>query len=1532
VKPNRTEIESFKTNLITLLDRINDRESEEFHKNLVIDFLKKTYYEPNHFINTKGRNDLVIHNGDKAKSPVGVIIEAKKPINKSEMVTAENLNAKAFQELVLYYLRERITHKNIEVKHLVATNINEWFIFDATIFDRLFAQNLSFVKQFTDFENGRLADTKTDFFYHQIAEPYIEQIKHEIVYTYFNIQDYQKPLRNSDKADDNLLIALFKLLSPEHLLKLPFINDSNSLDKRFYTELLHIIGLTETKQGSKKLIERNKEGERNTGSILEDAIIQLDSLDKLSRLDKASHFGNSTKEQLFNVALELTITWINRILFLKLLEAQLITYHKGDKSYSFLNIDKIKSYDDLNSLFFQVLARKFEERNEDVKKVFEKVPYLNSSLFEPTDIEQLTLFISNLKDDKKIPIISTTVLKNDQGKKRTGNLNTLEYLFEFLNAYDFSSEGSEEIQEDNKTLINASVLGLIFEKINGYKDGSFFTPGFITMYMCRETIRKAVVQKFNEYAKKSPLERGFRGVSKGSGGVSGFESVSKGTESVPTGTKAVSTRSGAVTKRREIIPYNPKLKEFARELRNKSTKSEIILWNILKGKFEGKYDFHRQKPLDNYIADFFCYELKLVIEIDGVTHNWEETQKKDFEKELRFNELGLNVLRFPDSDIFQHLESTVETIKQYISGFENGDLSQLIYEDTPLNPLTGAVVEGNTPLNPVSSGEGDIPLNPVSRGDFVTPLNPVSGGEGNTPLNPVSSGEGDTPLNPLSRGDFGRAVSRGDYFESLDDVYEQIGDGRLFSRKQANEIINSIKICDPAVGSGHFLVSALNEMIAVKNDLKILEDREGKSLHHYEVEVVNDELIVTDVNGELFEYNPNNKESQRVQETLFHEKQNIIENCLFGVDINSNSVKICRLRLWIELLKNAYYKLPPITPLSRGAGGVLETLPNIDINIKCGNSLVSRFAIDADLKQALKKSKWTIDSYRLAVSTYRNAQNKEQKREMEKLIANIKSDFRSEIANNDPKVIKLRKLHGELLTLTTQQNLFEMSKQEKAEWDKKVKLHTEEALKLEAEIDEIKANKIYENAFEWRFEFPEVLNEDGDFVGFDVVIGNPPYYSISTDGTLSQISNIYKTFSPTGDIYSLFIELSQNIISNNSICTLIISNKWMRANYGQILREFIVNNTNPIDIIDFGQNLIFDSAIVHTNIISLQKSENKNQLKGVRFPDNYFNITNQNFRQFIEQNTVLNLPVNDDIWNVIPNSLNTIKLKAESIGKLLKNWDIKINFGIKTGLNEAFIIDNKTKDRIIAEDKNSAKFIKPILRGRDTRKYYAEFKGFWLINIPKGYTIKSNLGYPNIVMEPSPRYGNMEFETAWDYFKKNNRSIAEYLTPFRTKAEKREDKGDFWWELRACSYIGEFEKPKIIFSEIVSEPQFYYDEDGFYPEATVFFISGDNLRYLTAMLNSKAVTFLFKSFYMGGELVGKIRYKKAFLENVPIPVPNKETEIIIDNLVNVILSTKKQDPAADTHDLENQIDQLVYKLYDLTDEEIQIVEGKDGTK
>lgn len=1061
VKPNRLDIERFKVNLVQLLDGINETASEEFHKNLVIDFLKKTYYDPSFFINTKENIDLAIHNGNKPESPVGVLIEAKKPTNKLEMVTKERLNAKALQELVLYYLRERILYNNLEIKHLAITNINEWFLFDAQTFDRLFAQNKGLVQQFKEFENGRLAETKTDFFYKQIAEPFIASIVEEIEFTYFNLQQYRKFL--SDESDVRELIALFKLLSPEHLLKLPFANDSNSLDKRFYSELLHIIGLTETKEGGKKLIERNQEGKRHSGTLIEDTIIQLDSLDKMSRLDKPTQYGATHQERLFQVALELAITWVNRILFLKLLEAQLITYHKSDKqnaatSFAFLNTQKIKTYDDLNSLFFQVLARTHADRNEDVKKAFEKVPYLNSSLFEPTEMEQVTLFISNLKDDKAIPVYPQTVLKDTQGKRQTGTMPTLHYLFAFLDAYDFGAEGGIDIQEENKSLINASVLGLIFEKINGYKDGSFFTPGFITMYMCRETIRKAVVQKLNE---------------------------AKG-------------------------------------------------WNC----------------------------------------------------------------------------QTFDELKE--------------------------------------------------------------------------------------------------------DVQEEIRSGnRKEVRKVANEIISSIKIVDPAVGSGHFLVSALNELIAIKSELKILVDANLEPISSHTIEVVNDELVVTNLDGALFEYNPYDKESQRIQETLFHEKQRIIENCLFGVDLNPNSVKICRLRLWIELLKNAYYKTNALNQGTRE----LETLPNIDINIKCGNSLVSRFALDTDLTQALRKGKkWTIEAYKIAIDTYRNAENKEQKREMERLIADIKSDFRSEISKSDPKMKRKAQLAGELYNLTMQQDLFEESPK-----DKKLRLAKIEKVeatlnKLEDEIEEIKTNKIYDNAFEWRFEFPDVLNDDGDFVGFDVVIGNPPYFSLSKVKEHSEyFSNAnYVTYSKGADIYCLFYELSGSILRPLGFVTYVTSNSWLRAIYGELLKKYFIKKLQPISLINIEDVQIFEEATVESNIITLQKSVNSKPFQVVNLSKDY--SIGDSLSEYFRKNSFEFTPPSTSEWFIGNQSVGTLKSKIENGARLLKDFNIEINRGFLTGLNEAFIIDENKRQELIKVDAKNAEIIKRILRGRDLKKYFYEYQDLWVIS------------------------------------------------------------------------------------------------------------------------------------------------------------------------------------------------------------------------
>ncbi|WP_144605758.1 class I SAM-dependent DNA methyltransferase [Algoriphagus algorifonticola] len=1295
VKPNRVAIESFKSNLIQLIDRINESESEEFHKNLVIDFLKKTYYDPSHFVNTKGKNDLVIHTGDSAKSSVGVIVEAKKPTNKADMITRSNLNYKAFQELVLYYLRERISHTNLEVKHLVVTNIHEWFIFDALAFDRHFAQDKALVKKFEDFEAGRLAEFKTDFFYKNIAEPAIEKVKDQIPFTYFDFRDYEKPLRNTDKSDDIKLIALFKLLSPEHLLKLPFANDSNSLDRRFYSELLHIIGLSETNDGGKKVIGRSKVGERNAGSILESTITELDSLDKISRLGKPGLFGSTHEERLFNVGLELTITWINRILFLKLLEAQLINYHQGDRSYSFLNRDKIRNYDDLNSLFFKVLARKYQDRSEEIKQVFRNVPYLNSSLFEPTDMEHDTLFISNLQDEKSIPIIGSTVLKNDQGKKRTGSLPALEYLLEFLNAYDFSSEGSEDIQEENKTLINASVLGLIFEKINGYKDGSVFTPGFITMYLSSKTIRKTIIQKFNQ---------------------------AKG-------------------------------------------------WN--------------------------CQSF--------------EELKEDIQEEIR---------------------------------------------------------SGN----------------------------------------------------------------------------------RKEVRRIANEIINSLKIVDPAVGSGHFLVSVLNELIAIKSELKILVDSNFDPISSHVVEVVNDELIIADLEGNLFEYSYLSKESQRIQETLFHEKQTIIENCLFGVDINPNSVKICRLRLWIELLKSAYYKesstgkgnSSPVCYADseevrqeykdlRGFENLkgqreLETLPNIDINIKVGNSLVSRFELHSDLKSALKGS-WKIEDYKTAVSTYRNAKSKDEKRAMEALIAQIKTNFRSEISKNDPKILRKAKLGGELYNLTSQTGLFEESAKEKKIRLAKVEKVTAELIKLEAQIEEIRSNQIYENAFEWRFEFPEVLNDEGDFVGFDVVIGNPPYIRQEEFSELKPyLKSRFQTFAGTADLYVYFVELSMNLLRDSGHFVFIIPNKWMRAGYGKSLRNY-VKTFQINELLDFGDLPVFEEATTYPLIISLSNSYSSKNFRAVNldtldFPTGMVNYLNEN------QLEVSPAGLSEAGWTLTDSRSQALLLKLKSQGVPLSEYvDGKIFRGVLTGLNEAFVIDLAAKERLIAEDPRSADVIKPFLAGREIKRFQTPTPEKYLILFPKGFTIKSNLpdGDPNKIIhvnEP-PRYGYMDYDPAREWLQKNYPAISNHLKPFEKAAKKRTDQGDFWWELRACDYYNEFEKEKIIYPNICKRPEFTLDDQSQYTNQKCFIISKFD-KGLLGILNSKISYFLFE------QILPKLRggfFEPSYLYFKDFPILKDDTGRI-DLLVEQILETKKQDPTSDTSTLEDEIDQLVYELYGLSEEEIGIVEGR----
>ncbi|EJG2060355.1 Eco57I restriction-modification methylase domain-containing protein [Elizabethkingia anophelis] len=653
--------------------------------------------------------------------------------------------------------------------------------------------------------------------------------------------------------------------------------------------------------------------------------------------------------------------------------------------------------------------------------------------------------------DEEMEVYSSTVLKNSNGKKQTGKLNTLEYLFKFLDAYDFSADASVEIndKQQNKTLINASVLGLIFEKINGYKDGSFYTPGTITMFMCKETLRKSVVQKFKE-----------------------------------------------------------------------------------------------------------------------------------------------------------EITDTIETFEDVIDYCNN-------------------------------------------------------------------------------------------FFKKEE-------------RKKFNELVNSIRICDPAVGSGHFLVSALNEMIVIKSELGILGDEDGKKLP-CTIEIDNDEIYISDADGELFSYNRKDPQSLKIQKAIFHEKETLIENCLFGVDINPNSVNICRLRLWIELLKNAYYT----------DEGELQTLPNIDINIKCGNSLISKFALNDSLKNAFKSKEITfsVEDYKQAVKDYKTTNSKTKKREIEDIISTIKNNLKSSLDNKEKE--KVSKALGEYQNEEQRQNnLIAFGETiKKAEKDKlkKLKQKAEEAKKQK---EEILNNIIYRNAFEWRFEFPEVLDNEGNFTGFDVIIGNPPYIQLQKMGEASAALQKlgYETFARTGDIYSLFYELGYKLLKEKGLLTFITSNKWMRAAYGESLRKFFTDKTNPEILIDFGGTQIFDTATVDTNILMLSRDKNRQQTLACIVKEKEL----KNLSDYFKQNNENVSFVSFESWVILSEIEQSIKAKIETVGVPLSSWDINIYRGILTGYNDAFIIDGKKKDELIAEDPKSAEIIRPILRGRDIKKYYYNFEDLWLINVHNG--------------------------------------------------------------------------------------------------------------------------------------------------------------------------------------------------------------------
>lgn len=1122
--------------------------------------------------------------------------------------------------------------------------------------------------------------------------------------------------------DDSTLALIYQVLSPAMLLKHKTHIDSNTLNQSFYNELLYILGLEEKTQNSKVLIEPSKVS--NT---------LLDSL--CSAL-------NFQRDKDFETIFALLTTWNNRLLFLRLLESMLLGFKHITKP--FLDLETLESFSSLNTLFFDVLAKAEESRDANLSTALKAIPYLNSSLFERSVLEKQGKEIK-LLESKPLILYKDSILYKDKElfkllnlKDKDSTLPLLEYLFAFLRAYDFTTT-PKDIHNHTKInfdkLINAAVLGLVFEKLNGYKEGSFYTPSFITSYMCKQSLEKVVLQKFNS------------------------------------------------------------------------------------------------------------------------AKNW--------------------------------------------------DCKDLDSLKTKLDKLT-------------DSKEG---------------------------------------------------------------------------YKEANKIFDSIHICDPAVGSGHFLVSALNELILLKFKLGILCDWNFNRIKDISLELQNDEFVIRDSHNALFAYTlPAHEdiESHKIQKALFHNKRTLIESCLFGVDINPNSCEITKLRLWIELLKYSYYK--------DIQNKRLETLPNIDINIKCGNSLISHFDIyEYDEQQNpqrgtfawLKKQDSTFSKnfkekllrYNELVQIYKEKLGNKQ--DIDKEIHSLKTFFKNTLLNNGYTMESLEKNLG-VFVRTYGDECFDMETPFGMEM---IRIIRKKNLKFQPTLEELEPKPIEKkgqdllalihkefntleslrqsDTFEWRFAFPEVLDLEtfeekqkrvsannaikaieskenkqeikdtfGDFLGFDIVIGNPPYIKEADNKKLFDGTRHLRTYQGKMDIWYHFVGLGFDIVKNQGIVTFIATNNWTTNTGAKNLRNVILRESQILNLVDFGSYMCFDAASIQTMVMEFQKRDSipesyqinyaridsKNPtdshreaiLKRESFEDNIYLEPSITASQMLDkpltfadskQEEVLNKILengtfylrDDEVWQGLVHPQPYLDKKMIN----LLEKESKFNYQVGNGVFNL----NKREIELLSLNTAEKSILKPYYEANNLLKYY----GIKETNIYVIYT-DSKFNRANSM----DKYPNL---------KKHLDNLQSVITSCNKP-----------YGLHRSRKQAIFEGEKILSRvKCVDFPVFTYVNFPCYVGLNFNIIKTEriNLKYLVGILNSKPIAFWLR--HKGKMQGNNYQINQEPLLNIPLIEITKQNEKNANQiiaLVDEILKLKAKDSTFDTSKLESEIDKLVYKLYNLTDKEIKIIESK----
>ncbi|GAA8570902.1 class I SAM-dependent DNA methyltransferase [Helicobacter pylori] len=1176
-EPKKETIENFEKEINSLLENAKRQDYEESQKSKINSFLKNTYgYECDIY----GKVDSAIYVDGKA----WVLIEVKALNNRNEFPkNRENPLSKAFCQMVFYFLKE-IENNNF-LKHAIICNAHEFFFFDCKDLLNLFQNDKEIKQLHKNCASNEGTDTKTKRFYSDLEEYLKKDFKGELRYTHFNLSSY-------DSKEE--LPLIYQVLSHEVLLKQKKTLDANTLNKDFYEELLYILGLEEQNEKGKILIKQSR-----AENSLSDAL--------------KKEYNNLDDEEV----MALLIAWNNRILFLRLLESLLISFKHFEEP--FLTIENFENFNDLNTLFFEVLAKKNNEREIKEDKILGKIPYLNSSLFDKTPLESNGHEIKSLNNEP-LEICPKSIFKKDEKYKKEKALPLLEYLFEFLHVYDFTTT-PKDIKDHKNTsesyLINPSVLGLVFEKLNGYKEGSFYTPSFITSYMCKESITPIVLDKFNQ-------------------------------------------------------TYNKECENL--------------------------------EELKNYLA----------------INSYKEDKRKEY-----------------------------------------------------------------------------------------------------------------------------------------------------------LQVLLALRICDPAVGSGHFLVSALNEMVRIAYELGLIA-----SLYRHSLRLENDEIIIQHTQtGEIFNYKKPHSENDpyhHIQKELFELKKSIIENCLFGVDINPNSCEITKLRLWIELLKYSYY----IFEEGKNTNA-LETLPNIDINIKCGNSLIFNFPLNSKLTigQTLefsKNLKAEIKEYKNSVMFYKEGLGEKAKilqniAKLKSLIINyfieqhqakrhLKESLKAFISEYGDGIFDISTAFGmEMLKIARHKdNNYKFVPTLTKKQPSPIGVEANKLLIKIKECYETLENLKNSKTLEWRFEFPEVLDDDGDFLGFDCIIGNPPYMQVKK----GLYSSIFYPFSEGKDIgkqntYKVFIELGFNLTKQKGLISLITQSSIMCDCSAQFTRELLLKYCQIHYFVEFNKKQkLFSNVIQGVCILEFLKDRpNKEHAFKIAINNTQIQMNQIQYEQ-IKQ---------DEILKFFPlYEIPLIKSGEMEIVRKIKTDKISLRDLLEKSL-QGNINTIHLKDIQDQKETNGR-----IYKGANCHRYFLDMQYLFAKDNQITQQIFEKNYYQNIIV---------------------TQNITGTSDAYRIHANLIEVKDQEMLFLDTCnlSYCKEREHAK----------------------------------FLVGLLNSRLLDWLFRKTSTNNHV------NLYELETLPIPQITKSNQPTADKiiaLVDKILALKEKDPKANTQKLEKEIDALVYQLYNLTDAEIKTIE------